>query len=168
MTPVEAPTRPSKSDRAIRSGPGALFPDTMASYGSNPFAPAPALDSDVPADARVFSRTHIGIATFLGTALAGGIVMALNAHRVGRAVPLQHLAVSALVTAATVVVAILVPYGLIAPLLASVAMRKYAELVECRQLDLLRERGQVEGVLQPAAIGLGLGALAVGVVALIG
>lgn len=140
----------------------------MASYGSNPFAPAPALDSDIPVDARVFSRTHIGVATFLGTALAGGIVMALNAQRVGRGAPMQHLAVGALVTAATVAVAMLVPYGMIAPLLASAAMRKYAELVECTQLDLLRERGQVEGALQPAAIGLGLGVVAVGALAILG
>lgn len=99
----------------------------MTNYGSSILTgPAP-LDPSVPADARAFSPRHAMIATFLGSAVAGGIVLAISERRHGAGKIAQHLLVGLGVTIAAVVSASLLPIGFAMPVLVCFGMRAYAE-----------------------------------------
>lgn len=63
-----------------------------------------------PADYKLYSVGSVVLATFLGSPVAGGAVMAINYKRVGRSIAALHAVVwTALVTTAIIAVAIILP-----------------------------------------------------------
>lgn len=61
-------------------------------YATNPYAPPqvqgiydPSAQRPVRLDVALYTSKHVALATFLGTPVAGAVLMALNENRVGRA-----------------------------------------------------------------------------------
>ncbi len=136
----------------------------MASYGSNPFAPPAPIDPAVDADARVFTAQHVAIATFLGSGLAGGVLLALNERRLGGSSAANHIAVGIAVTVATVVLSWVIPLriGMLLALPGIYAMRAYAQHAQGARVQPLIEAGRKEGGGMVALVGLGMLALLLG------
>ncbi|MCA9634254.1 MAG: hypothetical protein KC766_41700 [Myxococcales bacterium] len=104
-------------------------PEQALSAGPNPYAP-PAREPDESshspsADARPFTTTAVGVATFFGSALAGTIVMYLSLSRLGHAAGARRaLLLGGGLTLLTLAAALSLPQGIgnAVPLGATIAM----------------------------------------------
>lgn len=126
----------------------------MTSYSPSLLAPPAPLDPAIPTDARVFTPQHVGVATFLGSALAGGIVMAISERREGAGKIAQHLLVSLAATAATAAIATVFPFGVLLPVAAAFGMRAYAKHAQSPTSAQLVQHGRVLGGGWAGLIGL--------------
>jgi hypothetical protein len=86
----------------------------------NPYAPpagayvdGPAPAALAPLDAALYSPNHVALATFLGTPMAGVVLMALNEKRLGRrSAAIKTIVFGLLGTAAILTLAIALPDGI--------------------------------------------------------
>jgi ABC-type Fe3+-siderophore transport system permease subunit len=126
----------------------------MTNYGTSILTgPAP-LDPSVPADARAFSPRHAAIATFIGSAVAGGIVLAISERRHGAGKIAQHLLVGLGVTGACIVVGNMLPVTYLLPLLVSFGMQAYAKQSQSATTAQLIDHGRLYGGGWAGLIGL--------------
>lgn len=146
----------------------------MSSYESQPYAP-PRSDVIGPgtgsaADVRLFDARSVGIATFFGSVIAGGIVLAINEARAGRRQKVATtLILSFLAGAGLFVVGMLLPdvpgLSLGFTIAQVMGMNKLAEHLQLDIVETHRSRGgQLASGWAAFGIGLGVGVALVGAV----
>ncbi len=133
----------------------------------NPYSP-PTAESDLASASaftspKLYSATHVGWATFLGSAMAGSILMALNYYRMGRAGK-GHLSLvmGAVCTIALMAFSFSLPDdfpGLSLPLSLTVTFLGYvtAKSLQKREVDDRIINGQGQYASGWAVVGIGLG-----------
>lgn len=116
----------------------------------------------MPPTARLYAPAHIGVASILGSPVAGGLLLFLNERRLGRpGAAVRMLLVGVLLAAATFAAAWLIPspVGRITPALGALVYEDGATRAEARVSPALGgsrwSSSCMVGASPPARVGLG-------------